>query len=131
MPNHRLTREQQSRGGANWSPAKAASVGVHFERHNDEQRAAAQKRYERVKLLRDNGLSWREVGEFLGESPASVKALFYKLRDRSGDPLPPRTPATHCKRGHLLSGDNLYEYNGVRHCRACKVIRQREARQAS
>jgi uncharacterized protein YjcR len=27
---------------------------------------------------------------------------------------------THCKRGHPLSGDNVYEYRGMRHCRACK-----------
>lgn len=27
---------------------------------------------------------------------------------------------THCKRGHELSGDNLYLYQGRRHCRACR-----------
>lgn len=27
---------------------------------------------------------------------------------------------THCKRGHLLSGENLYEYKGRRHCRTCR-----------
>ena len=48
---------------------------------------------------------------------------------RAGDPLPPTPPATHCKRGHALSGDNVYEYRGMRHCRACKAVRQREARQ--
>ena len=38
-----------------------------------------------------------------------------------------RPPKTHCKRGHPLSGDNLYinPANGGRVCRACRVIRQR------
>jgi len=27
---------------------------------------------------------------------------------------------THCKHGHLLSGDNLYLYKGRRHCRQCR-----------
>lgn len=27
---------------------------------------------------------------------------------------------THCKRGHPLSGDNLYRRNGRRHCRQCR-----------
>lgn len=27
---------------------------------------------------------------------------------------------THCKRGHPLSGDNVYPRNGRRHCRACR-----------
>jgi len=31
---------------------------------------------------------------------------------------------THCKRGHPLSGDNLYRHpKGERHCRACKKLR--------
>ncbi len=29
-------------------------------------------------------------------------------------------PKTHCKHGHLLSGDNLYLYDGRRYCRTCK-----------
>lgn len=37
---------------------------------------------------------------------------------------------THCKRGHPLSGDNLYvRPTGVRGCRACRVLwRQNERR---
>jgi len=27
---------------------------------------------------------------------------------------------THCKRGHLLSGDNLYFKNNMRYCRTCR-----------
>lgn len=29
---------------------------------------------------------------------------------------------THCKRGHLLSGVNLYTYRGKRHCKQCVKI---------
>lgn len=36
---------------------------------------------------------------------------------------------THCRRGHPLSGDNLYvEANGGRRCRACRVITTAERR---
>lgn len=35
---------------------------------------------------------------------------------------------THCKRGHLLAGDNLYMHpNGKRLCRACRVVRSLRA----
>lgn len=34
---------------------------------------------------------------------------------------------THCLRGHPLSGANLYERNGRRHCRACRAA-QRSSR---
>lgn len=30
---------------------------------------------------------------------------------------------THCKRGHLLSGENVYRHDGKRHCRLCMQIR--------
>jgi len=33
---------------------------------------------------------------------------------------------THCPRGHLLSGENLYTYKGLRHCRTCRRIRNRK-----
>jgi hypothetical protein len=44
--------------------------------------------------------------------------------DMLGHPaLPPGSkPQTHCKRGHELTGDNLYLYRGVRHCRACRKM---------
>lgn len=36
---------------------------------------------------------------------------------------------TTCKRGHPLSGSNLYVWsNGFRQCRICKALRQRERR---
>lgn len=28
--------------------------------------------------------------------------------------------ATHCRRGHELTGENVYEYGGRRHCRTCR-----------
>jgi hypothetical protein len=31
---------------------------------------------------------------------------------------------THCKRGHLLSGDNLYLWKNHRHCKACKRLQE-------
>lgn len=33
---------------------------------------------------------------------------------------------THCPKGHPYAGDNLYRYNGRRHCRAC--AREKSAR---
>jgi len=41
---------------------------------------------------------------------------------------------THCKHGHLLSGDNLYLYRGRRHCKACRFTmhkRRQAAHRAS
>jgi hypothetical protein len=40
-----------------------------------------------------------------------------------GDTLPARNAAkTHCKRGHALSGANLYRYSdGRRSCRTCQT----------
>lgn len=35
----------------------------------------------------------------------------------------PDRSVTHCPRGHRYSGDNLYEYDGHRICRACRVER--------
>lgn len=37
---------------------------------------------------------------------------------------------THCKYGHPLNGKNLYKRNGKRHCRACRLRNEREARKA-
>ena len=38
---------------------------------------------------------------------------------------------THCKRGHALSGENLYVYQGRRYCRACGREWGRAARRAA
>lgn len=47
---------------------------------------------------------------------------------RAGVPAPairrlPRATSTHCKRGHELSGENLYVNAGLRFCRACHRFR--------
>jgi len=36
-----------------------------------------------------------------------------------------RVPKTHCKRGHTLSGDNVWMGQGVRACRKCHALLQR------
>ena len=43
---------------------------------------------------------------------------------------PPKSDRSHCKRGHPLSGENLYRYvakNGHTHrsCKTCRALRQR------
>lgn len=40
----------------------------------------------------------------------------------------PIRPRTHCKKGHPLSGDNVYGHNGKRTCKTCKADRQRAYR---
>lgn len=35
---------------------------------------------------------------------------------------------THCKRGHELSGDNLYQHKGRRHCKACRAAHDRQTK---
>lgn len=39
-----------------------------------------------------------------------------------------REPVLECKRGHTLSGDNLYENAGKKHCMECRRSWKREAR---
>lgn len=38
---------------------------------------------------------------------------------------------THCKKGHPLSGDNLYEHGHSRHCRVCRLAALERARLAA
>lgn len=40
-----------------------------------------------------------------------------------------RPPITHCKHGHLLSGENLNLYRGVRVCRACRARYARKCKE--
>jgi len=35
---------------------------------------------------------------------------------------------THCKRGHELSGNNLWKHNGKRHCRECRRQQLKDVR---
>ena len=125
---NQLTREQRRKGGSHWTEAKAATVGAAFEAFNDQQRAAALARYNKIKDYRERGLTWEEIGRHQGRSAGSVKGLYHKVRARVGDPLTPREPATHCKREHLLSGENLYLYRGIRGCKTCRRDRQRVSR---
>lgn len=39
----------------------------------------------------------------------------------------PDRRVTHCPQGHPYSGDNLYEWKGHRHCRACQRERRATA----
>lgn len=39
-----------------------------------------------------------------------------------------RPPQTHCKRGHVLAGENIRIYGGTRHCMVCRKMKTREAR---
>ena len=41
-----------------------------------------------------------------------------------------RRKQTHCKRGHLLSGDNLYVYRGFRCCKTCNRLKMRARKRA-
>jgi len=47
-----------------------------------------------------------------------------------GDTVPARRAAqTHCASGHPFSEENTYWWNNRRYCRACRVVRNREARE--
>lgn len=48
---------------------------------------------------------------------------------RGISPVAINSQKTHCKRGHELSGDNLYEYKGLYGpCRGCKTCRREAVR---
>lgn len=61
-------------------------------------------------------------------NPAHLEVATYSENSRYGDgPAARRARQTHCKRGHPLSGTNLYiTKNGTRHCRTCSRDRARE-----
>lgn len=44
---------------------------------------------------------------------------------RSEGPSALNAAKTHCDRGHELTGQNLYERNGRRHCRRCRAENSR------
>lgn len=44
---------------------------------------------------------------------------------RSTSPISRNLAATHCVRGHPLSGDNLYMHKGHRRCKECQLVRSR------
>ena len=57
----------------------------------------------------------------VGSRGENVRDCARKGRLRNGNSY-----KTDCKRGHSLSGENLYVYNGRRTCRQCRLERQRE-----
>lgn len=66
------------------------------------------------------------------DNPPCVEAKHLSLKTRRQNLLEsvarnrhPGAIKTHCKRGHELSGDNLYVYRGSRHCSACNRGKQR------
>jgi len=77
-------------------------------------------------------------GNTANNSPANIEILCrrcHMIADGRLDALSNRYPAeaiaaaavarkakTHCKRGHPLSGNNLYEHNGKRICKACNKL---------
>lgn len=65
---------------------------------------------------------------FLGSKADNNADMRAKGRARNGVR---NSEKTHCKRGHLLAGDNLRVTRGRRHCRACLALWAREKRAAS
>ena len=41
-----------------------------------------------------------------------------------------RPPKAKCKRGHDLTGENVYRHGRARHCKACRRVRYRERKEA-
>lgn len=59
-------------------------------------------------------------------NPVHLEAVTHRVNIlRGGGPLAQQARQTHCKRGHEMAGENLYEERGHRHCLACDRDRQR------
>lgn len=60
---------------------------------------------------------------FLGTDADNLRDMAEKGRAYNG-----QADKTHCKRGHLLSGDNLYRHptTGSRNCYICRKLKRRE-----
>lgn len=70
----------------------------------------------------EEGATDTEIAENLGVSQQTI------TRHRTGMGLPiNRKLKTHCKRGHPLTGDNVYIHPsqpGARDCRTCRALRE-------
>lgn len=57
-------------------------------------------------------------------NPAHLEAVSNVENVMRGDSPPAKNAnKTHCERGHPLSGANIYNYRGRRHCRRCRSAR--------
>ncbi len=63
----------------------------------------------------DNPPCFRYDHLVVGTHGDNLRDMFSKGRSKRQ-----REPQTHCKRGHELSGDNVYLWNGHRGCRTCR-----------
>ena len=80
------------------------------------------QRSQLMERMRDDGESYSTISASLGVNRSTVRsALTY-------EPRPPRPPATTCKHGHDMSGENAYvRADGARVCRTCQRTSTREA----
>ena len=74
----------------------------------------------------DNPKCVRPDHLFLGNQLDNVHDCISKGRFRNG-----RESQTKCKRGHDLSGTNVYLKSGRRYCRACRTAWKKEHRHAA
>ena len=57
-------------------------------------------------------------------NPAHMETVSKRVNTLRGiSPAALNAVKTHCKRGHALTGRNLYLYKGMRVCRKCNVLR--------
>jgi hypothetical protein len=63
----------------------------------------------------------------LREGKTVPEETWQERNRRAREAVKARGRKERCKRGHLLSGDNLYDGTSNRYCKACKNMLQREA----
>lgn len=81
--------------------------------------------YEEVVGLIPDGLTLDHLCRVpLCVNPAHLEPVTMRENVRRGG----NAAKTHCKRGHLLEGDNLYiiKATGYRRCRACQAMKHQE-----
>lgn len=60
-------------------------------------------------------------------NPFHLEAVTQAVNNERGKVYDYRRLQTHCKRGHELSGDNIWRTRGRRHCKPCAQARKRVA----